>query len=347
MASPDPVRVGVIGLGAWGKNLLRQFYRGPDSVVPIACDMDPAARERAQAQYPDVHFTGKPEDVLSADVQGVVIATPPESHFKLATAAIEAGKDVFVEKPLVLDIGESHRLVQQADAAKRIVMVGHIMMFHPAVDWLKDYVARDGLGPVYYLYATRTNLGRVREIENAMWSFAPHDISMMSYVLGERPRRVAAVGQSYLRAGIQDVVFVTLWYDGDRIAHIHTSWLDPHKVRALTIVGQRQMAVFSDTTPQQRITIFDKGVDRAMDYNTYAEYLTLRTGEAHIPSIPSTEPLAIECQHFVDRVRDRGTPRADGRNGIEVLQVLAAAQASLDSGGIPVDIPPLGEEITP
>jgi predicted dehydrogenase len=333
-----PIRVGVIGLGAWGKNLLREFSRGQNSIVPIAADTDPDIRARIQSQYRGLQVVADVERVLSADVDAIVVSTPPESHYKLASAAIAQGKDVFVEKPLVLDVAEGERLVAEADTAKRILMVGHIMEYHPAVEWLKRYLTEGGLGGVYYLYAARTNLGKVREIENAMWSFAPHDISMMSYLLGENPHRVAAVGQSYLRPGIQDVVFLTLWYAGNRMGHVHTSWLDPHKIRSLTIVGEKRMAVFSDTTPTERITIFDKGVDRTMDYNTYAEYLTLRAGEAHIPSVDNTEPLALECQHFIDRVHDRQPPRSDGHDGVRVLRVLAAAQQSLESGGVPVDI---------
>jgi len=340
----DPVRLGVIGLGAWGKNLLRTFYLDSDAVVQIACDMDSNSRERIRAQYGDFEITGDVDRVLDADIDAVVIATPPVSHFSIATAALSAGKDVFVEKPLVLDVKEGVRLSRQAEDAGRILMVGHIMEYHPAVEWLRKYLSEDGLGRIYYLYATRTNLGKVRDIENAMWSFAPHDISMMSFLLGEHPRRVAAVGQSYLRPGIEDVVFVTLWYGEDRIGHIHTSWLDPHKVRSLTIVGQKQMAVFSDTSPTQRITIFNKGVDFATEYKTYAEYLTLRTGEAFIPQIDSAEPLACECRHFLDRVRDRKAPRSDGWDGVRVLRVLEAAQRSLESGGLPVDIEPMGGE---
>ena len=330
----------MIGLGAWGKNLLREFSRGHNSVVPIAADIDPGTRARIQSQYRGLEVTADVERVLNANVDAIVVATPPDSHYALASAAIARGKDVFVEKPLVLDVSEGEQLVAEAEAAGRILMVGHIMEYHPAVEWLKRYLTEGGLGRVYYLYATRTNLGKVRDIENAMWSFAPHDISMMSYLLGENPRRVAAVGQSYLRPGIQDVVFLTLWYNDDRMGHVHTSWLDPHKVRSLTIVGQKQMAVFSDTTPAERITIFDKGVDRTMDYNTYAEYLTLRTGEAHIPSVDNAEPLALECRHFIDRVHDRKPPRSDGRDGVRVLRVLAAAQVSLDSGGLPAEVQP-------
>jgi predicted dehydrogenase len=334
----NPIRVGVIGLGAWGKNLLREFSRGINSVVPIACDALEDARAKAAAMYPGLRVTSDAQDVLNAKLDAVVVATPPASHFELADAALDRGLDVFVEKPLVLDATQGAKLVAKADRAERILMVGHIMEYHPAIEWLKKYINDGGLGKIYYGYATRVNLGKLRDIENAMWSFAPHDISMISYLLDEFPRRVAAVGQSYLRTGIEDVVFLTMWYDEKLMAHVHTSWLDPHKVRSLTIVGQKQMAVFTDTDPAQRITIFDKGVDVTTDYNTYAEYLTLRTGEVHIPQVDNAEPLAVECQHFIDRVRDRQRPRSDGRDGLRVLRVLAAAQQSLEAGGTPVDV---------
>lgn len=333
------INVGCIGLGAWGKNLLREFAGTPGARVPIACDPAPAARQRAQQNHPDIIITDQVEGVFAADIDAVVIATPPISHFELAMKAIAAGKDVFVEKPLVLDVAEGERLVAAAAAAKRILMVGHIMEYNPAIEWLKRYIADGGLGDIYYIYATRVNLGQVRENENAMWSLAPHDISMISYLLDDYPRRASAVGSSYVRKGIEDVVFMNLAFAGNRMAHIHTSWLDPHKVRSLTIVGQKRMAVFSDTDPQEKIKVFDKGVDRSLNFETYAEYLTLRTGEVYIPLVDNTQPLALECRHFIECVRERKTPRSDGQDGLRVLRVLDAAQQSLDSGGVPIDIP--------
>jgi predicted dehydrogenase len=339
MHSSTPVRIGCIGLGAWGKNLLREFANTQGAAVTIACDPSETALARARANHPDIRMTSDISDVLASDVEAVVIATPPVSHYDVASKAIDAGKDVFVEKPLVLDVASGERLVAQARKAKRLLMVGHIMEYNPAVDWLKRYIAEGGLGNVYYVYATRVNLGQVRENENAMWSLAPHDISMISYLLDDYPLRAAAVGNCYVRKGIQDVVFVTLGFANNRMAHIHTSWLDPHKVRSLTIVGQKRMAVFSDTEPQEKIKVFDKGVDVSLNFETYAEYMTLRTGEVYIPVVDNTQPLALECRHFVDCVRDRLTPRSDGDDGLRVLRVLAAAQQSLDSGGLPVEIP--------
>lgn len=333
------VKIGCIGLGAWGKNLLREFARTPGATVTIACDPSESARERARSNHPDIRLTGEIEDVLRSDVDGVVVATPPVSHFDVASRALAAGKDVFVEKPLVLDVAEGEKLVAQADAGQRVLMVGHIMEYNPAVDWLKKYIAEGGLGSVYYAYATRVNLGQVRDNENAMWSLAPHDISMISYLLDDYPIRASAVGNSYVRKGIEDVVFLTLEYSQNRMAHIHTSWLDPHKVRSLTLVGQKRMAVFSDTETQEKVKVFDKGVDVSMNFETYAEYLTLRTGEVYIPLIDNTQPLAMECRHFIECIRTRSAPRSDGQDGLRVLRVLAAAQQSLDSGGLPVEIP--------
>jgi len=333
------IKIGCIGLGAWGKNLLREFARTPSAIVTIACDPSEAARERARANHPDIRLTANVDDVLASDVDAVVIATPPISHYDVASKAIASGKDVFVEKPLVLDVADGERLVTQADSAKRILMVGHIMEYNPAIDWLKRYIAEGGLGNIHYVYATRVNLGQVRDNENAMWSLAPHDVSMISYLLDDVPSRVTAVGNSYVRKGIEDVVFMTLEFSNNRMAHIHTSWLDPHKVRSLTIVGQKRMAVFSDTETQEKIKVFDKGVDVSLNFETYAEYLTLRTGEVYIPLVDNAQPLALECRHFVECVRDRKTPRSDGQDGLRVLRVLSAAQQSLDSGGLPVEIP--------
>jgi predicted dehydrogenase len=333
-----PTRIACIGLGAWGKNLLREFARTPGATVSIACDPSAAALDRARVNHPDIRLTAEPDDVMSSDADAVVIATPPVSHFELAARAIAAGKDVFIEKPLVLNVDDGEKLVAQAAAAKRVLMVGHIMEYHPAIDWLKRYIKDGGLGSIYYLYATRVNLGQVRDNENAMWSLAPHDISMISYLLDAQPRRASAVGSCYVRKGIEDVVFMTLQFGDNRVAHVHTSWLDPHKVRSLTIVGQKRMAVFSDTDPQEKIKVFDKGVDVSLNFETYAEYLTLRTGEVYIPLVDNTQPLALECAHFVECVKERKAPRTDGQDGLRVLRVLAAAQQSLDSGGVPIDI---------
>jgi predicted dehydrogenase len=332
-------RIAQIGLGAWGKNLLRNFVAQKGARVVAVCDESAQALEAATRNYPGVEAVKEPSAIFSrADVDAVVIATPPASHFELAMAAVEAGKDVFVEKPLVLSSADGARLVKRAEEKERILMVGHIMVHHPASLKLREYIESGELGRIYYVYATRVNLGKVRDIENAMWSFAPHDISLIIFLLGQRPVRVSAVGQAYLQKGIQDVAFVTLQFADDTLGHIHTSWLDPHKDRNLTVVGSKKMVLFDDTQATEKIKIYDKGVDARQDYATYGEYLSMRTGDIVIPHLPTSEPLSLECRHFLESVETRTRPRSDGRSGLDVLRVLEAAQQSMDTGGTPVEM---------
>lgn len=333
------IKLAQIGLGAWGKNLLRNFSSQPDGEMKIVCDSQANALKRAQTQYPAIDTCSDPADVFKrTDIDAVIIATPPATHFELAHAAIESGKDVFVEKPLVLTTVDGSKLVKAARDAKRILMVGHIMIHHPASIKLKQYIDSGDLGRIYYVYATRVNLGKVREIENAMWSFAPHDLSLMIYLLGKRPDRVSAVGQAYLQEGIEDVAFMTLHFPDGVLGHIHTSWLDPHKDRSLTVVGSKKMVLFDDTQPTEKIKIYDKGVTTSQDYESYGEYLSLRTGDITIPKLETLEPLALECKHFLDCVRTRQNPRSDGESGLEVLKILEAAQESMDAGGTPMNM---------
>ncbi len=340
MERPDMIKIGLIGCGAWGKNLLRTFFNLPGCVLLTGCDQDARQTEKLCSSYPEVKFTQNHQEIIdNPNLDAVVVATPPASHFQLCQAALQAGKDVFVEKPLVLDTQQGEELVGLARKKKKILMVGHIMEYHPATLKLKEYVDKGDLGRIYYLYSTRVNLGKVRDIENALWSFAPHDISMILFLLGQEPNSVTATGQCYLQKdkGIEDVVFMSMHFEDGTMAHVHVSWLDPHKERRLTVVGDKKMAVFDDTQ-SEKIWIYDKGVDTKQDYNTYGEYLSLRFGDVLIPQIPSTEPLKTECQHFIDCVKNRTAPRSDGRDGLRVSRVLDAAQRSLKAGGAPVKI---------
>lgn len=333
------IKLGLIGCGDWGKNLLRNFSNLPGCVLISCCDQNPKQIEKLRPLYPQVKFTQSYKEIIeNPDLVAVVISTPPASHFDLSKSAILAEKDVFVEKPMVLKVKEGEELVGLAEKKKKILMVGHIMEYHPATLKLKEYIDNDELGKIYYLYSTRVNLGKVRDIENALWSFAPHDISMILFLLKKDPISVTATGECYLQKGIEDVAFMTIHFADGMMAHIHVSWLDPHKDRKLTVVGSKKMAVFDDTQSAEKIWIYDKGVETKADYSTYGEYLSLRFGDILIPQIESTEPLKVECQHFIDCVQTRKPPRSDGRDGLRVLKVLDAAQRSLKMGGSPVEI---------
>jgi len=223
-------------------------------------------------------------------------------------------------------------------------MVGHLLLFHPAVRHLKDMVERGELGDLYYIYSQRVNLGKVRRDENALWSFAPHDLSVILHLLGEEPEDVVARGSAFLQGRVEDVVFVDLRFPGGRLAHVHVSWLDPHKLRKFTVVGSRRMVVFDDMEASEKVKVYDKGVDRAGEVVSYGDALTVRSGDILIPKIPLQEPLRLECLHFVECVRDRRTPLTDGAGGLQVVRVLAAAQASLERGGTPVSLAEAGQE---
>jgi predicted dehydrogenase len=334
-----PIKLGQIGLGAWGRNLLRTFHGLPDVTIVSACDADQSTLSRLQGTYPDVQFTNDPNAILNdSSIEAVVVATPPASHYELASKALQNGKDVFVEKPMVLGIEDGRALLEQSEQFKRILMVGHIMVYHPASLKMKEFIDCGKLGKIYYLYATRVNLGKVRDIENSLWSFAPHDVSLIIYLLNQMPVRVSATGAAYLQKDIEDVSFMTMHFEDKTMAHIHVSWLDPHKERKLTVVGSKMMAVFDDTESSEKIWLYDKGVETKMDYNTYGEYLSLRAGDIIIPKVDSAEPLKLECQHFINCIKNRIQPRSDGRDGLKVLTILSAAQKSMEQGGVPMEI---------
>ncbi len=337
-----PVSIGQIGLGAWGRNLIRTFYNLPGVSITIGCDSDAGRLSTISASFPGINWTRDPAEVIGdPSLDAIVIATPPASHYELAAKAIDAGKDVFIEKPLVLDLENGRRLVALAEQKGRVLMVGHIMEYHPASLKLKEYIESDKLGKIYYLYSTRINLGKVRDIENSLWSFAPHDISLIMFLLGTSPSMVTATGASYIQNGIEDVSFMTLHFTDGTMAHVHVSWLDPHKERKLTVVGSKMMAVFDDTLGSEKIRLYDKGVDTRLDYATYGEYLSLRAGDILIPRVDSTEPLQAECSHFIECIKNRSQPRSDGMDGLKVLNILTAAQKSMEQGGAPIEIKPV------
>ena len=334
--SETTIGLGMAGLGHWGPNLLRNFAALPGCEVRICCDREPAALERASKQYPSLAVTREFDDLLAAPIDAVVIATPAPTHFQLARAALLAGKHVFVEKPITLDLAHAQELIRLAEERGRVLMVGHLLEYHPAVERLSQLIASGELGELRYIYSQRLNLGVVRRDENVMWSLAPHDISVLLMLLGGRPVEVSAQGVAYLQPGVEDVVFLAVRFDNGRLGHVHVSWLDPHKTRRFTVVGERKMAVFDDMESTEKLRIYDQGV--VPQYTSYGEALTLRFGDIHIPRVDMREPLKLECQHFADCVREGRQPRSDGHDGLRVLRVLAAGQQSLDQGGVPVRV---------
>ena len=331
------VRLGQIGVGNWGKNLLRNFANLPDAELVAVSDISEEVLQKVGRQYPGVQLFSRAEELIdSPEVEAVVIATEPVTHFPLAKRALEQGKHVFVEKPMTLRPEESEELVALSDKAGKILMVGHLLEYHPAYLKVKEAVESGELGEVYYIYSTRVNLGVIRQNENALWSLAPHDISVALMLMKAEPERVVCTGQAFLQPGIEDVVFLNLHFADGRMAHMHVSWLDPHKIRNLTVVGSKKMAVLDDMAASEKIRIYDKGVELPEKYASYSESLTIRMGDIHIPYVEMKEPLRIECQQFVDSIRTGTPPPSDGRDGLRVVKILAAADYSLKNRGEPV-----------
>lgn len=334
----ESTRAAVIGCGYWGINHVRTLAAEPTAELAWICDPEDKALDRGRRLAPAARTTTAVAEVLDdPDVEVVIIATPAITHAEIVRTALEADKHVLVEKPIALGVADAVALRDLADARGRALAVGHLMLYHPAVELLAALLESGELGELYYLYASRVNLGRLRTDENALWSFGPHDISMIDYLIGEAPVSVSARGRGYLQDRIEDVVFVTLRFAGGQMAHIHLSWLDPRKERRLTVVCSQKMVEFDDVATE-KLRIYDKGYDRPPEFTRYSEYLTIRHGDIHIPHVKMVEPLAVEIRHFLDCARTGARPRTDGDSGVRVVQVLEAAQQSLEADGAPVDI---------
>jgi predicted dehydrogenase len=326
--SGEPIRVGVVGLGYWGPNLARNFAAIGGCELTWLCDASREAREKLAPSFPGARATGDLDDLLSdAELDAVVLATPVPTHAALAVQVAQAGKHCFVEKPLATTAADAEQAVAAAEQAGRILMVGHLLEYHPAVDRLKELLDEGQLGGLYYVYGNRLNLGKLRAEENALWSLGAHDVSVVLRLIGEEPEECIAHGESYVRDGVQDVVFCYLRFPSGAVAHLHLSWLDPHKERRLTVVGARRMATFDDMLLDGKLTVYDKGFDE--DAHTWGEYIA-RSGESFSPQISNAEPLRIECEHFVECIRTGATPRSDGHSGLRVVRVLERLQRSLE-----------------
>jgi predicted dehydrogenase len=329
MSKDSPVRIGVAGLGYWGPNLARNFAGIAGCELAWVCDASPEALARMVARFPGVRpATDLSEMLADPALDAVALATPVPTHAALAVQVLEAGKHCFVEKPLAQSVADAERAVRAAQDNARLLMVGHLLEYHPGVRKLKELADTGELGDeIFYIYGNRLNLGKLRADENALWSLGAHDVSVVLHLAGEEPDEAVAHGQSYVREGVEDVVFCFLRFPSGLTAHLHLSWLDPHKERRFTVVGSRRMATFDDMALEGKLTIYDKGFDE--DARGYGEYIT-RSGDIFSPRIPNLEPLRIECEHFVQCVRTGEQPRSDGMSGLRVVRVLEALQDSLD-----------------
>jgi predicted dehydrogenase len=325
----EPVRVGVVGLGYWGPNLARNFAAIAGCELAWLCDASSQARERLAQTFPGVRTTGDLQELLDdPELDAVVLATPVPTHAELAVRVVNAGKHCMVEKPLATSAADAEAAVAAAERAGKTLMVGHLLEYHPAVRRLQEMVQSGELGELYYVYGNRLNLGKLRADENALWSLGAHDVSVVLHLIGEEPQECLAHGESYVRDGVQDVVFCFLRFASGVSAHLHLSWLDPHKERRLTVVGARRMATFDDMLIEGKLTVYDKGFDE--DAASWGEYIA-RSGESFSPRLANAEPLRIECEHFVECLRTGATPRSDGHSGLRVVRVLEQLQRSLEA----------------
>ncbi|HEY4240965.1 MAG TPA: Gfo/Idh/MocA family oxidoreductase [Kofleriaceae bacterium] len=333
-----PIRVGVLGAGSWGANHVRVLASEPGAQLVAVADPDAAKDATIAALAPGADVVRASDSVIgSRDVDAIVIATPASTHVELALAALAAGKHVLVEKPLAMALPDAKRVAAAAAAANRTLMVGHSMVFHPAVRRLRALLAAGELGRPYYCHATRVNLGRLRRDETALWCFGPHDLSMLDFILGEQPASVSACGQAVLQAGVEDVAFLTLRYASGLLANLHVSWLHPRKERRFTLVGSQKMVEFDDQAPE-KLRIYDKGYDRPPPFTQFGEFLTIRDGDVHIPHVPMEEPLRAELRHFLACIRSGQPPETDAASGVRITAVLEAAERSLRLGGAPLPV---------
>jgi predicted dehydrogenase len=319
------VRVGHAGLGYWGPNLARNF--GELAELRWLCDLSADLLVEGARAHPGARTTADFQEMISdPELDAVVIATPVITHYELAKQALEAGKHVFVEKPQAQSSVEAEDLLALAEERGLVLMPGYLLLYHPALEELKKLVASEELGELLYLYGNRQNLGKIRRDENALWSLGAHDLSMILHLVGEEPVEAWARGESFLGNGIEDVVFCYLRFPSGVVAHMHVSWLDPHKMRKLTVVGRDKMAVFDDMDPERRITVYDKG---PVQPRPAAEW-HVREGDIHIPKLSREEPLRRECAAFLELVEGKGDPLAPAREGLAVVRALELLQESLD-----------------
>lgn len=327
--------VAVIGCGYWGPNLIRNFVQFPGARMKTAVDLNKERLRHIAQLYPSVNTTTSMDEVFQdPEIDAVLIATPVTTHHKIARQALMAGKHVMVEKPMAASSEESTELIQLAADRGLTLMTGHTFVYTAAVNKIKELIDSGELGHVYYVSTTRVNLGLFQEDINVVWDLAPHDISILNYILGAEPEAVSAQGSAYIQAGIEDVAFLHLKYPSDIVANCHVSWLNPDKIRRLTVVGSKKMLVYDDVSMTEKIRVYDKGVSVQPHYDTFGEFqLSYRFGDIYTPRLDDNEPLKNECQHFVQCIQKKESARSDGHAGLSVVHVIEKACESIARNG--------------
>jgi predicted dehydrogenase len=331
----NKIKVGVIGAGYWGPNLIRNFYEIPRAELCWVCDTRPERLQHIQKLYPGVKTSSNYYDLLASEIDAVAIATPVSTHYRLAMDCLRSRKHVLVEKPLACSSEEARAIVESGEALGLVVATGHTFLYNPAVAALKEIIDRGEIGRVFYVNCTRVNLGLYQPDVNVVWDLAPHDISILMYILGQQPESASARGGSYVKPGVYDVAYLSVFYSDGVMADLRVSWLDPNKIRRITIVGSKKMLVYDDIEPIEKIKIYDKGVEVQRYSDTYEEFhLAYRYGEATAYPLAWQEPLRTECLDFLACIETGQPACSDGRTGLKVVQVLEAAQRSLKNGGM-------------
>lgn len=326
-------RIGVIGSGYWGPNLIRNFVEIPNADMVAVADIDENRLELIKARYPQTKLTTNYHDLFDMGLDAVTVATPPATHFSITKDCLENGLHVLVEKPLTLNSQDAEKLIQIAKENDRIIMVGHTFEYNSAVHALKDIITSGEIGDVYYIDAARLSLGLFQKDSNVLWDLAPHDISILLFLLEQEPISVSALGMRCAINDVYDNVYMNIAFPNNVFAHVHVSWLDPCKVRRVTVVGSQKMVVYNDITANERIKVYDKGVDVPSFANGFGEYhFNYRHGDVLIPNVRFEEPLKKECLHFLESITENKPPRSNGEVGLRVIKVIEAAERSLLNG---------------
>ncbi|MAT97534.1 MAG: oxidoreductase [Anaerolineaceae bacterium] len=336
----NKLKIGVIGCGYWGPNLIRNFIEIPTATMEAVADLDEQRLTHIRTCYPQIpHITRDHRDLFELGLDAVVISTPPQTHFALAKECLQHGLHVLVEKPLTTTSEDARKLIKLAKKQNRLLMVGHTFEYNPAVHALKEMIVSGELGDIHYIDAVRASLGLFHPTLNVIWDLAPHDISILIHLLGQKPTSVSTQGVAYIQKDVEDIAYMTLMFPNNVLSHIRLSWLDPCKTRRITVIGSKKMAVYDDVESHEKIKVYDKRVKAIRRTDTYGEFqFAYHYGSVVSPYIHLQEPLRVECQHFLDCILHDETPLTNGQNGLRVVEIIEAAQQSLKNQGEQVAI---------